>query len=255
MSSILNSLKKLENELTEQSKVQFRPQKKHTPKAGHQRLKDTWLFNKHVFVIFAVIILSVGTCFILNGKHRKNRPALVAKTQIKPEKTAGFAEEKPSGPNLPPQKMSVNKDAVKSKPITKKAKTVPIPAPHPRKKAPALAANTPIKPERLLTPHEKKTPIADSTRKKTTTPKNIKKYGPNTNIKRLAAIPVKQDNESRLRLQAIAWSSDPKDRMVVINDRIVREGESVEGVLVTHIGKDEVIFRKGSEKWRQMFRL
>lgn len=255
MSSILNSLKKLENELTEQSKIQFRPQKRHTQKAGHQGLKSTWFFNKHFFVIFAVIILSVGTWFILNGKHRKNRPALVADTQIKPEKTAGFAEQKPSGPDLPPKKMSDNKDAEKSEPITKKPKTPSIPAPHPRKKAPALVAKTRIKPERLLTPHEEKAPIPDSTRKKTATKKNIKKYEPNTSTKRSAAIPVKQDSESRLRLQAIAWSSDPKDRMVVINDRIIREGESVEGVFVTHIGKDEVIFRKGSEEWKQMFRL
>jgi len=255
LSSILNSLKKLENELTKQSKVQFRPQKRYAQKAGHHSLKSTWLFNKHFFVIFAVMILSVGTWFILNGKHRKNRPALVAETLIKPEKTTGFVEKKPSGPDLPPPKMSVNKDAEKSEPITKKAKTASIPAPNFRKKTSALAANTQIKPERLLTPHEEKTPIPDSTRKKTTTPKNIKKYEQNINIKRLAAIPVKQESESRLKLQAIAWSSDPKDRMVVINDRIVREGESVEEVFVTHIGKDEVFFRKESEEWKQMFRL
>ena len=55
-------------------------------------------------------------------------------------------------------------------------------------------------------------------------------------------------------LQAISWSSNPKKRMVVINNRIVREGESVENVLVTHIGKDDVVLKKGREEWRQLFR-
>jgi hypothetical protein len=36
---------------------------------------------------------------------------------------------------------------------------------------------------------------------------------------------------------------------------VLREGGSVERVLVTHIGKNEVIFKKQGEEWKQLFRL
>ncbi len=57
-----------------------------------------------------------------------------------------------------------------------------------------------------------------------------------------------------MELQAIAWSTDPKSRLAVINGKIVREGGSVAGVFVTHIGKDDVFFKKGREEWRQQLR-
>lgn len=255
MSSILNSLKKLENELAEQSEVQFRSQKRHTQKAIHQRLRSTRFFNKLFFIIFVIIILAVGRWLILNGKPGKNAPALVAKTEIKPAKSAGLSEEKASSLDLPQKKMSANKDAEESEPITKKAKMTSIPARNSRENVPALVAKTEIKSAKPLSLHEKKVPIPDLPRKKTATKKNVKKYEQNTKAKRFAAIPVKQDSESQLKLQAIAWSSDPKNRIVVINDHIVREGEFVEGVFVTHIGKEEVIFRKERAEWRQLFRI
>jgi len=109
-----------------------------------------------------------------------------------------------------------------------------------------------IKPEKPLTHTEKETTWQDSINKDRVSNQSAEKI---TNAKRFASIPVKQTGESRLELQAIAWSSDPKSRIAVINGRVLREGESFESVLVTHIGKAEVIFRKGSEEWKQLFRL
>ena len=57
-----------------------------------------------------------------------------------------------------------------------------------------------------------------------------------------------------LKLQAIAWSEHPEKRMVVINGHIVHEGDAVEKATVKHIGKNEVVFFKGDEEWRQLFR-
>jgi hypothetical protein len=54
-------------------------------------------------------------------------------------------------------------------------------------------------------------------------------------------------------VQAIAWSNDPKSRLAVINGLILREGESIDNIIVMHIGKDAVVFRKGAEGWKQMF--
>ena len=62
-------------------------------------------------------------------------------------------------------------------------------------------------------------------------------------------------NDSKLKLQALAWSDDAARRMVVINDRIVHEGESVDGYQVTKIRQEDVIVKNGGKSWRLEFGL
>ena len=73
---------------------------------------------------------------------------------------------------------------------------------------------------------------------------------------------VKQDSrsyrrldQSKLKLQAIAWSKTAAQRIAVINGNIVREGESVEGFSVTQIRQDDIIVNDGTESWQVEFRL
>ena len=236
MSSILKALKKLENGFSEQREIRPRLQKRRTKKAIHQRVIGTWLFNKRFFIIFAVVILAVSGWLVLNRKPREEGQTLVAKTITKPIKSVDLLEKKASIPNM------IQKER-------------PISARKPRRKAPALFAKKEIKPPKPLSYTEKKASVPDMNQKETSTRKDVEKSEQNTKAERFESIPVKQANETRLELQAIAWSSDPESRIAVINSRIVREGGSVEGVFVTNIGKDEVIFRKGGEEWRQLFRL
>jgi outer membrane biosynthesis protein TonB len=58
-----------------------------------------------------------------------------------------------------------------------------------------------------------------------------------------------------LKLQAISWASAPGDRLAVINGNIMREGTSFEGYSIVQIDRDEVVVRKGSEKWKLVFNL
>ncbi|MGD2186267.1 MAG: general secretion pathway protein GspB [Desulfobacterales bacterium] len=62
-------------------------------------------------------------------------------------------------------------------------------------------------------------------------------------------------DESKLTLQAIAWSKVAAQRIAVINGHIVREGESVEGFSVTQIRQDDIIVNDGTESWRVEFKL
>ncbi len=62
-------------------------------------------------------------------------------------------------------------------------------------------------------------------------------------------------NDSKLKLQALAWFDDADRRMAVINDRIVHEGESVEGYQVTKIRQEDVIVKNGGKSWRLEFGL
>ena len=62
-------------------------------------------------------------------------------------------------------------------------------------------------------------------------------------------------NDSKIRLQALAWSDDAARRMAVINDHIIHEGESVDGFQVTKIRKEDVIVKNGGKSWRLEFGL
>ena len=62
-------------------------------------------------------------------------------------------------------------------------------------------------------------------------------------------------NDSKLKLQALAWFDDADRRMAVINDRIVHEGESVDGYQVTKIRQEDVIVKNGGKSWRLEFGL
>jgi len=57
-----------------------------------------------------------------------------------------------------------------------------------------------------------------------------------------------------ITLQAIAWAEDPKNRIAVINGQILREGESVESIIIDSIKEDTVIVRKGIESMALIFR-
>ena len=74
-----------------------------------------------------------------------------------------------------------------------------------------------------------------------------------TTIKKDAP-PLPMLNDPSITLQAIAWAEDPKNRIVVINSQILREGESVEDLIIEDIKKDMVIVRKGIESKALIFR-
>ena len=59
--------------------------------------------------------------------------------------------------------------------------------------------------------------------------------------------------DNRLKIQAIAWSPVPDERMAVINSRIVREGGSVEGFSVVAIRSDDVVVREKGQLYRVIF--
>jgi hypothetical protein len=59
--------------------------------------------------------------------------------------------------------------------------------------------------------------------------------------------------DNRIKIQAIAWSPIPDERMSVINNRIVREGDSVEGFSVVKIRSDDVIVREKGRLYRAVF--
>ncbi len=66
--------------------------------------------------------------------------------------------------------------------------------------------------------------------------------------------PSPMPTDPSITLQAIAWAEAPQSRMAVINGQILREGESLEGIIVDRIKEDRVIVRKGAETMILLFR-
>jgi hypothetical protein len=53
-------------------------------------------------------------------------------------------------------------------------------------------------------------------------------------------------------LNGILWSDNPDRRVVLINDRYLKEGEVIDGVSVVKIERQSVILQSGEEKWTLM---
>jgi hypothetical protein len=60
---------------------------------------------------------------------------------------------------------------------------------------------------------------------------------------------------SIMRLQAVTWAVDPEDRFALIDDTILRKGDSIKGYVVDSIEEDHIVVGKGGEEWRVEFRL
>ncbi len=248
MSSILKALKKLEKETAEQSKVQLGSPKIYPQKTISTRAK----FGLHsiklpiFIIILSTLILAVGGGLLLSRKPPIKVLTPIERTEIKPTKQIRPPEKSLLSRDLAQVEAPAKKEINKSEPMTKPGDIPPFPARRPLEEIPAIIEKTETKPE-------KSAKVNDYPQIEPRENKGVKKSEQNKDTERFLSLPVA--NDSRFELQAIAWSSDPKNRIAVINGRILREGESIERVLVTHIGKDDVIFKDGRNEWRQVFRI
>lgn len=60
--------------------------------------------------------------------------------------------------------------------------------------------------------------------------------------------------DGRLKVHAIAWSPKVEERMAVVNNRVIYEGDSVDGFVVVAIRPDDVVVReKERGLWKVVF--
>ena len=70
-----------------------------------------------------------------------------------------------------------------------------------------------------------------------------------------ADLALETRHDPRVELQAIAWSPEPAESFAVINNQILHEGQSFDGITIVRIGRDDVSFREMGREWREDFRL
>ncbi len=201
------------------------------------------------------MILAVVVGLILNRRPPEKVPAPLAKTENKPTQPIRTPEKRALSQNVaqiePPAKTVIKQ----SEPIAKSRNIPPASARKPLQEMPALIEKSETQSEEQTPSPEKSAVLQDLPLEEPQEKQDIKTPERHKDTERFSSLPVKQANDSGLELQAIAWSSDPNNRIAVMNGRILREGESIERVLVTRIGKDHVIFKDGRNEWRQVFRI
>lgn len=62
-------------------------------------------------------------------------------------------------------------------------------------------------------------------------------------------------SDPRIDLQALVWAPESAARFVVINNRLIKEGGSVDNILVVRINPDDVLLAEGSDRWHEAFKI
>ncbi len=225
MSSILRALKKLESELPHPTDTLPLPRKLDTKKTISRRARR--IKRSNVLLMFAsgAIVLTAIIWFISGQRiHQSREPApdaTLTKRYVSVIPTAAAPE--PKTKTMPPTSVPKIKDTGQRR----------------VKGADKLLTQA-------LTPSTVSPDKAQGKSETAAIPVTSRK----TDQRLRAVTPI---GDTRLKLQAISWDKNSEKRIAVINNRIVREGESVDGFLITIIGKDDVLVREGENEWKLMF--
>jgi hypothetical protein len=125
--------------------------------------------------------------------------------------------------------------------------TTPAPSPKAQPSPQAQAQQTAVlEPEAPMTAGEDPKPIQ---------PESAVATGPSTTEPEAEpAIDRKTfRNDPRIDLQALVWAPDAAARFVIINNRLIKEGGSVDNIVVVQINRDDVELADGSDRWYEEF--
>jgi hypothetical protein len=261
LSSILTALKKLEKQAKNKSPVRNRQQQHKEQILQPRMVKDHLRLNKRFLIILASLVFAGAAGITVNQivryHHREvaakrtvaAKTIVIAKKETRTQRADRLMDQKPvlsSGA----EKKSLSPKKINEPDLTKKEEKMP-PAPvNTSRAAPLVDLHRKAAP--LVDRHQKTAPPKHP-EQGTIAAKGVEQNEPQVKPERFEKVSVRQTNDTKIEIQAIAWSKDPKGRLAVINGLILREGESIDNVMVVHIGKDIVVFKKDRDEWKQLF--
>ncbi len=281
MSTILKALKQVD-QTDPPEDIQSWPSKIDTKETVKARVEKIRLNRKaYLTIVLALIIVAAGwlvysqkdllPAILSSGRPIENdkltsssssRKGPVYRTKISPpsSKQTASAAKKDSSPNMENQRPGLKSDPIRTGSAKPSRRLSQMPVQKNIIKSQDATTSGQMRPLPRAVPSKSRI-----TRSQETDPENtVRNQGRAsvTSTTKKAKSPVKQVSrsykrldESKLELQAIAWSNDAAKRIAVINGHIVREGESVEGFSVTQIRQDDIIVNDGTESWRLEFGL
>jgi hypothetical protein len=229
LSSILRALKKLDEDSmpqeggTDEQKQKIKMRRMVTRKTGYPRVTHRLRMIAWIFLPVVIAVL-IFTYFITLSKK-----ALVTKKQ---DDTA----KKPVYTALPRQTSILKKELKKgsageSKPPAASGTSGAMPKPSTKPGYPE--SQPPVQPDI----HRAAESIPPSPAQKPDLQTNDRERS------------IKPTPPPEFVLNGILWSDNPDRRVVLINDRYLKEGEVIDGVSVVKIERKSVILQSGEEKW------
>ncbi|MDD2390968.1 MAG: hypothetical protein PHP23_14725 [Desulfobacterales bacterium] len=265
MSTILKALKKLENETpqpVEKAYIfkNFNARQAIGSRTGHSNLlKATTIIALCGIILTAMIWFSIRKASILNEKKTALSAFLPSTiTTVTPQKAKPHTE----ATSLPHQ---IQNNGQPFSPLvsetSKAAEGVSsVSVPNPQTEVSETISGSPsYDPVKRVTPTDNNDTIPDISPR--FSPESESAVTPGTVVTNaeksknpIEIIAEKSTEETGIKIEAIAWSEDPGQRIAVINGHIVREGTAVNGFYIHRIGMEEVIFKEGQALWKIIFR-
>ena len=271
MSTILKALKRIDQTAPPPEDLQAWPAEIDTKKTVRKRVHQIWFYRKAYMALVLTIIVIAAGWMLYSQKHwlaAKLFPQKASATG--PIYQAKIDPAAPASKDTAPEKTSPQKDqAVRpgTAPESRPTDEAPPPRGLPRFPASPNIQKNPIftasdksrapAPDISVTPKSSRPATAASGKsvQRETAALATAAEGKPTPRAAAAARSYRRLDESKLKLQAIAWSNNAAQRIAVINGRIVREGESIEGFVVNQIRQEDVVVNDGSTSWQLGFGL
>jgi hypothetical protein len=228
LSAILEALKRIERE-PQQTGLESLPQQLDPRKSLEKRLRRRWFRRRMMTLSLLLPLLGAGTWAVI---------------QYKPWVS--------SGSGIP----AVHSDAVKDEP---KQAVVPPRSRRGTGSSLSVTEKTPgktglprpkITGETGFVPNADRAFVSNADRSLKSGPKEARQETREASPAiRTQKTPSPSPGELDLKLDALVWSSHPRNRFAVINGQIVRAGETVRGASITEIERDYVALKSGNKTW------
>ncbi len=251
MSTILKALKRVDQSTPPPDDMQSGPSMIDTQKAVRGRLFRIWLQRKAIVALIVVVVVIAAGWLIYSQKDRliskigspsqfKKSPVFQAKIEPPPRQPERTKPQQaaPLKRQQAPDSAESGRDRVGAE----RPSATSSRSPETKSSAKSGITSSP------------KVKARDSGQRETRPPA-VKPAKKSKSRAAPAARSYPRLDNAKLKLQAIAWSNVAAERIAVINDRIVREGESVEGYSINQIRQEDVVVNDGARSWQLEFGL
>ena len=277
MSSILKALKRIEVQSSRSDSFFTMPKTIDTKQANNSKSRRRWFIPSLIAVFLVLLVIFIAAIILFSRREpiiTKKFPAGVSEKENPAsllEKSNIFrAKISPESINLtesPPKRAQLAKNQTKATVPAGSVKEMPAEArsimPEVTVDQQNLKPTSTVRSPRpetaaaLKNPQQKRlTPKDSAASKQTVAATSVPSGKPATKAKTPDRTRTyDRIDDSKLKLQALAWFNDASKRMAVINSHIVREGGSVEGYQVTQIRRQDVVLSDGKKSWSLEFGL
>ena len=253
MSSILDSLKKLEKETSQQEPLPIQTVVE----------RSTFIPKRFLGIIGGICLCvgAIGLTVYYRGFPKKMPESLPVSAAPAPKPAVVVNEPKMSLPSLPisdnatptttPLEAKTDKSKSPAKPVSTEPKgrkpdvgigseQVTVSSDIPKKEQVQETADTEPEPKRLTGEEEKSDSVGANAEKALARAKEPR------SMDRLEG--------AGFKIQAISWSEIPAKSLAVINNQVLREGDDIEGYHISNINPDDIILQRGGKAFQLDFR-